>query len=122
MVEFEGSLVVLAVSVLVGGLAIHVGAIVALAARNYTHAVVTAAMGGVAWWLTWLAFADLNVPRGPLSTAVALVVWVAVLRYRYETGWIRAATIGVFASLAGVVVLTLLAAVGVDGVDPLGIP
>jgi hypothetical protein len=122
MVEFEGSLIVFAVSLLVGGLAIHVGAVFALAARDYTHAVVTAAMGAVAWWLTWLAFADLNVPRGPLSTGIALVVWIAVLKYRYETGWIRATALGVFASLAAVLALTLLTALGVRGVEPFGIP
>jgi hypothetical protein len=122
MVEFEGSLIVLAVSLLVGGLAIHLGATFALKSRNYTHAVVTAALGAVVWWLLGLAFADLEVSPGPLASLLALLVWVGVLKYRYDAGWLRAGLIGLFAWVAAVVVLALLGAVGVRGITPFGVP
>lgn len=122
MVDFEASLVVLVVSLLVGGLAIHLGAIFALKARNYTHAVVTAAMGAAAWWLVSLALEDLNVAPGSLASLLALGVWIGVLKHRYDAGWVRAAAIGLFAWVAAMVVLSVLSAVGVRGIDPYGVP
>jgi hypothetical protein len=122
MVEFEGSLIVLAVSLLVGGLSLHLGALVALKARNYVHSVVTAALGSFAWWLLGLAISDLNVSLGPLSSLLALVVWVGVLKYRYRAGWVRASLIGLFAWIASLFVLAMLAAFGIRGIETYGIP
>jgi len=120
---FEGSLVVLVVSLLVGGLAIHLGALFTLSARNYTHAVVTAALGALAWWLLGLGLESLDVGLSARATSLlGLFVWVVVLRWRYRAGWTRAALIGVFAWVAALVVLAVLAAVGVDGIDPYGVP
>lgn len=45
------SVVVFAVSLLVGGLAVHVGAMFAFASGDYSDAVVTALLGAVAWAL-----------------------------------------------------------------------
>lgn len=122
-VTFEGSIVVLVVSLLVGGLAIYLGALFALSARDYTHAVVTAALGALAWWLLGLGLESLEVAlSGRASSLLGLLVWVLVLRWRYRAGWIRAALIGLFAWLAALVVLALLAEFGVGGIDPYGVP
>lgn len=119
----EGSLVVLVVSLLVGGLAIHVGSIVALKSRSYVHAVVTAGLGALAWWLLDLLLAELSVAVGSgLGSLLGLFVWVLVLRWRYEAGWLRAALIGAFAWIAALVVLAALQTLGVSGIDPYGVP
>lgn len=123
MVTLQGSLVVLAVSLLVGGLAIYLGALFALKSRSYTHAVVTAALGGVAWWLVDLALSELSLGvGGSVASLLGLVVWALVLRWRYNAGWVRAALIGVLAWLAALVVLALLSDLGVSGIDAYGVP
>ncbi len=122
MFHSDANLVVLVVSLLVGGLAIHFGAAFALKGGDYTHAVVTAALGGVAWWLVGLAMADLEGVPPAVASFVALAVWVWVIRRRYRAGWVRAALIGLFAWLAALFVLAVLASGGIRGVDAYGVP
>lgn len=117
----EASLIVLAVSVLIGGLAIHVGSMFALASRNYTHAVVTAVLGALAWALVHYLFGALDLAAG-LSSVVGLVVWIGVVGWRYDAGWIRAAIIGLFAWVAALVTLAALAVLGASGLSAYGVP
>lgn len=108
-----------AVSLLIGGLAIH------LAARYVTyrghhggltfeHAAVTALFGAVAWGLLeWIPV---------VGSLLALVGWVAVIKYRYPGGWFAAAVTGVAAWAAAVVVVAALELVGIGAVSALGVP
>ena len=116
------SAIVFAVSLLVGGAAIHVGAIFALKGRDYTHAVVTAILGALAWTGVEVALALAEVDLGAVASLLALVVWVAVVKWRYRAGWLRAALIGVFAWIAALVALSILSALGVDAVGAYGVP
>ncbi len=119
--SLETSLLVFAVSLLVGGLAIHLGAKLALKSRSYSHAVVTALFGALAWTLVEILFARIGI-GGVLSSFVALLVWVWVVRRRYSVGWIRASIIGIGAWLGAVVVLFVLALVGLGDLEALGVP
>jgi hypothetical protein len=123
MVDLSTSVVALVASLLVGGLAIHLGAAFALTSRNYTHAVVTALLGAVAWWLVGIALDELAIGiGGPISSVVGLLVWTGVIRWRYEAGWLRAGLIGVFAWIAALVVLAVLSTFGLEGIGAFGIP
>lgn len=117
----DTTLFVLAVSVAVGGLAIHVGSLLTLTAESYPHAVVTAGLGGVAWTLVGIAFDALGAP-GPLASLAGLVVWIAVLGKSYGVGWVRASLLGIFAWIAALAALGLLAALGVGALDAYGVP
>jgi hypothetical protein len=75
------------VSVLLGGVAIHVGALVASDAQGYAHAVLTALVGAVVWALLE--------PVPLIGGLLALVAWVGVVRWRYPGGWLRAGATGV---------------------------
>lgn len=122
MANLSSGLVVLVVSLLVGGAAIYLGAAFALKGRDYSHAVFTAGLGAIAWTLTeWgLALAHLDV--GPLPSLLSLVVWAGVIRWRYRASWLRAGLIGVFAWFAALFVLTVLASVGLEAVGAYGVP
>jgi hypothetical protein len=74
----EDSVVVFAVSLLVGGLAIHVAASHLVGAGEYGDALLTALLGAVAW-----AILDVVPFVGPL---LALVAWVGVIKWRYPVG------------------------------------
>ena len=121
MGTFETTVLVLAVSLLIGGFALSVGAKLAFKSENYTHAVVTALLGALAWALVGAAFSAVGV-QGALSSLVGLVVWVWVVRQRYEVGWTRGSLIGLFAWLAALVVLSLLALFGVSSLSAYGVP
>lgn len=117
----DTTLFVFAVSLLVGGFAISVGAKLAFKSEDYSHAVLTALLGALAWGLVDAAFARLGV-EGLVASLVGLLVWVWVVRWRYRVGWIRASVIGVGAWIAAVVTLSLLALFGVGALDAYGVP
>lgn len=109
-----GSLVSFVVALLIGGLAIYIAARLLAGTDDYTHAVITALLGAIAWALTsWIPL------LGPL---LALIAWVWVINWRYRGGWVRAIAIGVTAWLAALVVLYLLS-VGLElDIGAFGIP
>ncbi|ELY45193.1 hypothetical protein [Natronorubrum sulfidifaciens] len=114
MVAIVGSLVAFLVALLVGGLAIYVGASVVVDVEDYSHALVTALVGAIAWALTaWIPL------FGPL---LALLAWIWVINRRYPGGWLTAALIGVMAWIAALVILFVLNAVFGLGVGAFGVP
>lgn len=113
MVEPIGSIVAFVVALLVGGLAIFVGASVVVGVRDYSYAIVTALAGAIAWALVgWIPL------FGPL---LALLAWIWVIKWRYPGGWVDAALVGLVAWVSAVVILTALGAVGI-GVGAFGVP
>ena len=121
MESYETTLLVFAVSLLIGGLAISAGARLALKSGAYSRAVLTALLGAVSWAAVDLLFGELGV-QGALSSLVGLVVWVSVIRWRYEVGWLRGGFIGLSAWITALVVLSVLALLGVGSLDAYGVP
>jgi len=112
-------IVVFAVSLLIGGLAIYVAARYVVyngkpGSLTFEHAVLTALLGAVAWAL--LAWVPL------VGSLLALVGWIAVIRWRYPGGWVKAGVTGLAAWAAAVVVLAALEVLGIGSVSALGIP
>jgi hypothetical protein len=113
-VPFVGSIVAFLVALLVGGLAIYISARVIADVDDYSHAVITALLGAVAWALTsWIPLI------GPI---LALVAWVWVIKWRYPGGWVDAAIIGVVAWVSALVILYVLNTVLNLGVGAFGVP
>ncbi|MFB6132733.1 MAG: hypothetical protein ABEJ44_04945 [Halanaeroarchaeum sp.] len=107
-------LVSFVVALLVGGLAIYIGARVVADVDDYERAVITAVIGAVAWALaSWIPLI------GPL---VALVVWVWVIKWRYPGGWTDAAIIGFVAWVAALLIIFALNAVLRTEINAFGVP
>lgn len=105
------------VSLLVGALAIYVGAAIIVDTRDYEHAIFTALIGAIVWGIT--AFFLGGIPLfGPL---IVLGAYLWVIKARYPGGWKEAAMIAVSAWLVGAIVLTLLASVAVID-SAMGVP
>ncbi|MFA9425567.1 hypothetical protein [Natronorubrum sp. A-ect3] len=114
MVPVIGSPVAFVVALLVGGLAIYVAASIVADIQDYSHAILTAFVGAIAWALTaWIPL------FGPL---LALIVWVWVINWRYPGGWINAGLIGLIAWIAALGILFVLNAVFGLGVGAFGVP
>lgn len=113
-VPFIGSLVAFVIALLIGGLAIYISARLVVSVDDYGHAVITAFLGAVGWALTaWIPLI------GPI---IALIVWVAVIKWRYPGGWMKAAIIGVGAWLSALVILLIVNSVFRLGIGAFGIP
>lgn len=114
VVPVIGAVIAFIVALLVGGLAIFVSAKVVVDADDYSHAIVTALLGAIAWALTsWIPL------LGPL---IALIAWIWVINWRYPGGWGTAAAIGLVAWVAALGILFVLNAVLRLGVGAFGVP
>lgn len=114
MAPFTGSVAAFLVALLIGGLAIYVGATLIVGHDDYGHAVVTALLGAVGWALTvWIPLVGL---------LLALFVWIGVINWQYPDNWADAALIGVVAWLAALVILYVVNAMLDLGVAAFGVP
>lgn len=111
-------LVVFVVSALIGGLGIYAGGRVVTGRGDYGHAVITALLGALVWTVASALFGDVRLV-GPVLTMLA---YVAVVKWRYGSGWLEAGGIALVAWVAALVVLSLLATAGVTGFDAVGVP
>jgi hypothetical protein len=113
-VPFVGSLVAFVVALLVGGLAIYVGARVVVGVDDYSRAVVTALLGAIGWAVvSWIPL---------IGSIVALLVWIGVLQWRYPGGWGTAAVIGLVAWVAALLILFVVNAAFGLGMGAFGVP
>lgn len=119
MVALENSLVVFVVSLLIGGLGIFIGAKLLAGSSDYGHAVITAALGSVVWAVTAFFFGGIPV----LGPVIVFLAYLAVIKWRYRTGWITAVGITAVAYVTVLVVLALLSDLGAGIVTDIpGIP
>ncbi|ELY88280.1 hypothetical protein C483_16256 [Natrialba hulunbeirensis JCM 10989] len=112
------SLIVFAVSLLIGALGIFLGARIIVDTEDYTYAFVTALIGAVVWalvgfFLGWIPL------LGPLLVFVA---YLGVINARYPGGWVDAVAITIVAWVSVLVVLYVLAFLGVTGFEAAGVP
>lgn len=116
--ELVDAVIVFVASILIGGIGIHVGASLLADARDYEHAVITAGIGALVWVITNALVGGLPLV-GPLLT---LLAYLAVIKWRYRTGWLTAGGIALLAWIAALVLLTVLATVGITDFSAIGIP
>jgi hypothetical protein len=109
-----GIIVSFVVALLIGGLAIYVSARVVADVDDYSHAVVTALFGAIAWAIGSL------VPL--IGSIIALIAWIWVIKWRYPGGWVSAILIGVVAWLSALIVLFVLNGMLGLGITAFGVP
>ena len=114
VVPLFGVLVSFLIGLIVGGFAIYVSARVVVDVEDYTHALVTAFLGALAWAvLGWIPL---------IGVFLALIAWIAVINWRYPGGWVKAAVIGLVAWLAAVIVSAVLSLLGLGWLGVTGVP
>jgi hypothetical protein len=118
MPSASSSVVLFVVSLLIGGLGVYAGARLLAGSVDYGHAVVTAALGSLVWAVASFFLADVPLV-GPL---LVLAAYLAVVKWRYRTGWITAAGITLVAYITVLVVLAVLSSVGAGSIVDVDIP
>lgn len=109
-----GSLVAFIVALLIGGAAIYVSARIVVDVEDYSHAVVTAFVGAIAWVIAaWIPL---------IGPVIALIVWVGVINWRYPGGWIKAIMIGLAAWISALVILFVVNVIFGIGISAFGVP
>jgi len=107
------SIILFVISLLVGGFGIYVGARFITGERNYTHAVITAFIGAVAWAiLAWIPL---------IGGLLALIAYIWVINWRYRGGWVNAILIALVAWIATIIVVWILQILGI-GLHAIGVP
>ena len=109
-----GTIVSFVVALLIGGLAIYISGRIVTGVEDYSHAVITALIGAIAWAIGSL------IPL--MGVLVALIAWIWVINWRYPGGWKDAAIMGVVAWVAALIIIGLLNAVLGLGIDAFGVP
>lgn len=107
------------ISLLVGAVAIRVGAQLFVDIdTGYRRAIVTALLGAIVY--TLVGFFVGWIPL--LGPFLMLLVWVGVVNWQYPGGWATAAGIGLIAWISAVLILLGLSTVGIVTPDALGVP
>lgn len=113
------TVLVFVLSLLIGTISILAGARLLLDSdAGFGNAALTATIGALAWALTsyfvgWIPL---------IGVVLMLLVWVAVINWRYPGGWGTAAAIGFVAWLVAIGIVYALAMVGIITPDALGVP
>lgn len=112
------SLIVFAVSLLIGALGIYVGGQLVTDSKDYTYAIVTALIGAIIWAVAGFLFGWIPL----LGPALVLLAYIGVIHYRYPGGWFAAALIALIAWLSTLVVLYMLALMNIGAFEAVGVP
>lgn len=113
------AVLIFVLSIIVGTIAILVGARLLIDAdAGVPNATVTALAGALVFAVSSLFLDWLPV----VGVLVTLVVWIVTINWRYPGGWGIAAVIGVFTWLAAVVIVAAFAVFGIVAPDTLGLP
>lgn len=108
------TVIVFIVSLLIGALGLYVGARVIVDVDDYGHAIVTALVGAIAWAIvSWIPL---------IGALVALIVYLAVVNWRYPGGWVDAILITLIAWIAAAAVLYVLSFLGFVSFGAFGVP
>lgn len=111
---FLGSLIAFLIALLIGGLAIYISARLIVDVDDYSHAVITALIGAIAWALTaWIPL---------VGSIIALIVYIAVINWRYPGGWLKAALIGLVAWVSALAILFVVNSLLGLGLGAFGVP
>lgn len=116
------TLIGFAVSLLIGGLGIYVGARVVTDIDDYAYAIITALVGSVVWWVVAALFSWVPVVGPFVGAILALLAWVGVVNVRYPGGVGNAIAIGLIAWVTTLAVLFVLGLFGVIAPGAVGIP
>jgi len=112
------SLAVFAVSLAVGALGIHMGALVVTGDSDYTGAMITALLGALVWSVTGFLVGFIPFV-GPV---LVLLSWIAVIRMRYRESWVDSFVIGLLAWISVLAILYVIALLGFTSFGAVGVP
>jgi len=103
---------------IVGGFGIYVGGQLVVGSGEFEHAFWTAIIGAVVWTL-----ADVFVGGIPLvGPVLTFLAYLAVIKSRYDAGWVESGAIALVAWVAVLVVAAIATVTGLGFFNVIGVP
>ena len=117
--DITSAVFIFLVSLLIGTLAIHVGARLLIDSdTGFRRAAITALIGAIVYTLVGFFFGWIPL-LGPI---LMLIAWVGVINWQYPGGWGTAIGIGLVAWLVAVLILYGLTVLNIVTPDAFGVP
>lgn len=116
------SVVVFVVSLLIGAFGIYVGAMVLTDVDDFAESLLAALIGALAWAVVGALVGDLPEVGSLVAPVLALAAYIAVIKWRFGSTWLRAGGVALIAWVIALGVLSALGALGVRGLDAVGVP
>lgn len=115
---FVDSILVFLVSLGIGALGLHIGALFIVGESDYRNAIVTAILGAFIWSIVGFFFGWIPL----LGPGLTFIAWLGVIKGRYPGDWMEAAAIAFVAWISVLAVLYVLAAFGLGSFEAIGMP
>ena len=115
------TVVVFVISLVIGAFGVHVGALVIAKTDDIGESLLTALLGAVVWGLVGRVVGAIPVVGPVLTPLVALVAYVALVKWRFDVTWLKAAGIAVRGWIVALGVLTVLAQFGLTSLEAVGV-
>lgn len=115
---FIDTLIVFMVGLIIGGIGIHIGALMTTGRSNYGKAIRTALVGAIIWAIVGFFLGSIPL----LGPAITFLAWLAVIKSSYSESWINALIIAGIAWLSVIIILYALALLGIAEFEAIGIP
>lgn len=106
------------VSLIIGAVGIYLGASYLTDVEDYAYAIGTALIASIVWFVVAFFLGELAF----IGTILALIIYIAIINYRYPGGWSEAIGIALIAWIASIVILYILAIVNITSFSAVGVP
>lgn len=116
------SVIVFVVSLFIGAFGVYIGGLVVAGSDDFGEALLVALLGALAWSVIASVLGAIPVIGQFLAPIIALVTYIAIVKWRYAVSWVRAGGIALLAWIFALGVLTVISNFGLANLDPVGVP
>jgi hypothetical protein len=116
------SVILFVVSLLIGAFGVYIGGLVVADTDDFGEALLVALVGALAWSIVGSLVGAVPIIGPLLAPVVALLVYIAIVKWRYSVSWLRAGGIALLAWIISLGVLTVISNLGLANLDAVGVP
>lgn len=116
------SVILFVVSLFIGAFGVYIGGLVVADSDDFGEALLVALIGALAWSVIGSLVGAVPIIGHLLAPIIALVVYIAIVKWRYSVSWLRAGGVALLAWVIALGVLTVISNLGLANLDAVGVP
>jgi hypothetical protein len=116
------SVILFVVSLFIGAFGVYIGGLVIADSDDFGEALLVALVGALAWSIIGSLIGAVPIVGRLLAPIVALLAYIAIVKWRYSVSWLRAGGIAILAWVIALGVLTVISNLGLADLDAVGVP